>query len=174
MWNFTGYHWNSTQNIWPIDWITWFSYHVEKSSQIYELLCISETAHKFSYTALSWNANQRHKQSILQYIFLPNSYQEWNITGYLYTAIYSENCAYCLGFGIFDLDSHLSNLPYLSGHSIGTSTIIWFPQWWWNKLNPKIYGKQDTSACKISGHSLDAFSGECPETPNLTRFTKSK
>ena len=35
-------------------------------------------------------------------------------------------------------------------------------------------GDQDTSACKISGHSLHAFSGKCPETPNLTRFTKSK
>ena len=35
-------------------------------------------------------------------------------------------------------------------------------------------GGQDTSACKISGHFLYAFSGKCPETPNLTRFTKSK
>ena len=35
-------------------------------------------------------------------------------------------------------------------------------------------GGQDTSACKISGHSLHAFSGKCPETPDLTRFTKSK
>ena len=35
-------------------------------------------------------------------------------------------------------------------------------------------GGQDTSACKISGHSLHAFSRKCPETPNLTRFTKSK
>ena len=35
-------------------------------------------------------------------------------------------------------------------------------------------GGQDTAACKISGHSLHAFSGKCPETPNLTRFTKSK
>ena len=35
-------------------------------------------------------------------------------------------------------------------------------------------GDQDTSACKISGHSLHAFSGKCPETPNLTHFTKSK
>ena len=33
---------------------------------------------------------------------------------------------------------------------------------------------QDTLACKISGYSLHAFSGKCPETPNLTRFTKSK
>ena len=33
---------------------------------------------------------------------------------------------------------------------------------------------QDTSACKISGHSLNAFSGKCPEPPNLTRFTKLK
>ena len=33
---------------------------------------------------------------------------------------------------------------------------------------------QDTSACKISGHSLHAFSMKFPETPNLTRFTKSK
>ena len=35
-------------------------------------------------------------------------------------------------------------------------------------------GGQDTSAWKISGHFLHAFSGKCPETPNLTRFTKSK
>ena len=35
-------------------------------------------------------------------------------------------------------------------------------------------GGQDTSSCKISGHFLHAFSGKCPETPNLTRFTKSK
>ena len=35
-------------------------------------------------------------------------------------------------------------------------------------------GGQDTSACKISGHFLHAFSRKCPETPNLTRFTKSK
>ena len=33
---------------------------------------------------------------------------------------------------------------------------------------------QDTSAYTISGHSLHAFSGKCPVTPNLTRFTKSK
>ena len=35
-------------------------------------------------------------------------------------------------------------------------------------------GGQDTSACKIAGYSLHAFSGKCPETPNLTRFIKSK
>ena len=35
-------------------------------------------------------------------------------------------------------------------------------------------GGQDTSACRIPGHSLHAFSRKCPETPNLTRFTKSK
>ena len=35
-------------------------------------------------------------------------------------------------------------------------------------------GGQDTSACKISGYSLHAFSEKCPETPNLTRFIKSK
>ena len=35
-------------------------------------------------------------------------------------------------------------------------------------------GCQDTSAYKISAHSLHALSGKCPETPNLTRFTKSK
>ena len=33
---------------------------------------------------------------------------------------------------------------------------------------------QDTSACKISGHFLNGFSRKCLETPNLTRFTKSK
>ena len=33
---------------------------------------------------------------------------------------------------------------------------------------------QDTSACRISGHFLHVFSRKCPETPNLTRFTKSK
>ena len=33
---------------------------------------------------------------------------------------------------------------------------------------------QDTSACNISGHFLHVFSRKCPETPNLTRFTKSK
>ena len=42
-----------------------------------------------------------------------------------------------------------------------------------HKLNSS-EGGQDTSACKISGHSLHAFSGKCPKTPNLTRFTKSK
>ena len=35
-------------------------------------------------------------------------------------------------------------------------------------------GGQDTSAYKISAYSLYAFFGKCPETPNLTRFTKSK
>ena len=35
-------------------------------------------------------------------------------------------------------------------------------------------GGQDTAAYHISGHSLDAFSRKCPETPNLTCFTKSK
>ena len=35
-------------------------------------------------------------------------------------------------------------------------------------------GGQDTSAYKISGHSLHAFPGKCPETPNLSPFTKSK
>ena len=33
-------------------------------------------------------------------------------------------------------------------------------------------GGQDTSASEIAGHSLHAFSKKCPETPNLTRFTK--
>ena len=33
---------------------------------------------------------------------------------------------------------------------------------------------QDTSACKISGHFLNGFFRKCLETPNLTRFTKSK
>ena len=33
---------------------------------------------------------------------------------------------------------------------------------------------EDKSAYKISGHSLQAFSRKCPETPNLIRFTKSK
>ena len=33
---------------------------------------------------------------------------------------------------------------------------------------------QDTAAYHISGHLLHAFSGKYPETPNLTRFTKSK
>ena len=33
---------------------------------------------------------------------------------------------------------------------------------------------QDTSACKISGYSLYVFSRKCPETLNLTLFTKSK
>ena len=35
-------------------------------------------------------------------------------------------------------------------------------------------GGQDTSVSKISGHSLHVFSRKCPETQNLTRFTKSK
>ena len=35
-------------------------------------------------------------------------------------------------------------------------------------------GGLDTSACKISGHSLLAFSRMYPETLNLTRFTESK
>ena len=35
-------------------------------------------------------------------------------------------------------------------------------------------GGKDTSACKIWGHFLHAFSGKCPETQNLTRFTNSK
>ena len=35
-------------------------------------------------------------------------------------------------------------------------------------------GSHDTSAYIISGHSLHAFSWKCPETPNLTHFTKSK
>ena len=33
---------------------------------------------------------------------------------------------------------------------------------------------QDTSACRISVCSLHAFSGKCPETPHLIRFSKSK
>ena len=35
-------------------------------------------------------------------------------------------------------------------------------------------GGQDTSACKLSGHSLHAYSEKCLETPNLPCFTKSK
>ena len=35
-------------------------------------------------------------------------------------------------------------------------------------------GGQDTPACKISDHALCVFSRKCPETLNLTRFTKSK
>ena len=35
-------------------------------------------------------------------------------------------------------------------------------------------GAQDISAGKISGHFLHVFSEKYPETPNLTRFTKSK
>ena len=35
-------------------------------------------------------------------------------------------------------------------------------------------GGQDTVAYHISGHSLYAFSRKCLETPNLTRFIKSK
>ena len=35
-------------------------------------------------------------------------------------------------------------------------------------------GDQDTSACKISGNFLNGFFSKRPETPNLTRFTKSK
>ena len=34
-------------------------------------------------------------------------------------------------------------------------------------------GGQNTSEFKIPGHFRDAFSRMCPETPNLTRFTKS-
>ena len=37
-----------------------------------------------------------------------------------------------------------------------------------------IEGGQDTPACQIAGCSLHAFSGKCPEIPNLARFTKSK
>ena len=33
---------------------------------------------------------------------------------------------------------------------------------------------QDTSECKIAGHFLNGFSRKCLETPNLTRFIKSK
>ena len=44
---------------------------------------------------------------------------------------------------------------------------------WGHKLISSESG-QDTSACKISGHFLHAFSGKRPEPPNLTRFTKSK
>ena len=35
-------------------------------------------------------------------------------------------------------------------------------------------GGQDTSTYKLLGHSHHAFSGKCPETPNLTHFTESK
>ena len=35
-------------------------------------------------------------------------------------------------------------------------------------------GGQDTSAYKISGHSLHVFSGKCQDTTNLVHFTKSK
>ena len=35
-------------------------------------------------------------------------------------------------------------------------------------------GGQDTAPYYISGHSLHVCSRKCPETPNLTRFTKSK
>ena len=33
---------------------------------------------------------------------------------------------------------------------------------------------QDTSTCKMQGQFLNGFSRKCMETPNLTRFTKSK
>ena len=42
----------------------------------------------------------------------------------------------------------------------------------YNLISPE--GQRDTAACKISGHFLNAFSRKCPETPHLTRFTKSK
>ena len=42
-----------------------------------------------------------------------------------------------------------------------------------HKLNSS-EGGQDTPVCKISSYSLHAFSRKCQETPNLTRFTKSK
>ena len=74
--------------------------------------------------------------------------------------------------------------------SMGFPENAWEPQIWpvslsqnsakirkinrpWPRTN-QFKGGQDTSACKISGHSLHAFSRKCPETPNLTRFTKSK
>ena len=41
-----------------------------------------------------------------------------------------------------------------------------------NLISPE--SGQDTSACKLSGHFLNEFSRKCLETPNLTRFTKSK
>ena len=44
--------------------------------------------------------------------------------------------------------------------------------WDYNLINSE--GGQDTSACKISGHSLHALSGKCLETTYLNRFTKSK
>ena len=44
--------------------------------------------------------------------------------------------------------------------------------WDYNLISSE--GGQDTSACKISGHPLHAFSGKCPETINFTHFTKSK
>ena len=43
--------------------------------------------------------------------------------------------------------------------------------------NPELIsseGGQDTSAYKISGHFLHAFSRKCSETQNSTHFTKSK
>ena len=35
-------------------------------------------------------------------------------------------------------------------------------------------GGQGTSTCRMTGYFRHTFSGKCPETPNLTHFTKSK
>ena len=79
----------------------------------------------------------------------------------------------------------------ISGHFLnGFSRKCLDPQIWpvsLSKKTPKLekspdrnhnlisfVGGQDTAAYHISGHSLHAFSRKCPETPNLSRFTKSK
>ena len=52
------------------------------------------------------------------------------------------------------------------------------PKWWKSTdHDPNLIsseGGQDPSAHHISGHSSLVFSWECPETTNLTSFTKSK
>ena len=73
---------------------------------------------------------------------------------------------------------------------MGFPENAWKPQIWpvsFSQIAPKLEkspdrnhklisseGGQDTVAYHISGHSLNGFSRKCPETPNLTRFTKSK
>ena len=94
------------------------------------------------------------------------SYRFWRWSGYISMQNVRPFCQWVLQemtrnlkFDAFHYDKIVPKLEKATGRS--------------HKLISS-QGGQDTSAYKMSAHSLHAFSRKCPETPNLTRFTKSK
>ena len=51
MWNFKGYLWNSTQNIWPIHWKIWFLYNIKLWRHFRAHTCFWNALPQFSVEA---------------------------------------------------------------------------------------------------------------------------